>query len=140
MMMLETAPHADPAELLLAAAAGHAVALPPELARQLLAAASDADVATRLGLSLPRRIRMRNEAMLEAARILGADGCTTWQAAHRLAHAVLRFERAILPALRAGHAVNLAPHEAALWRAYQLRGARMLRSPRKLYSLLMLES
>ena len=49
-----------------------------------------------------------------------------------------RFELALLPALQAGQDLPLTPHESALWRAYQVSGARPLRSPRKLYSLLLL--
>ena len=126
-------------ELLLQAASGAAVRLPAELARQLLDCPTDAAVGTCLGLSLPQRVRMRNASLVEAARILSTDGCTTWQAAQRLAQAVRRFERALLPALQSGQELVLTPHESALWRAYQVRGTRMLRSTRKLYSLLMLE-
>lgn len=126
-------------ELLQRAAAGEHVMLPAELARKLLAAANDGEVATALGLGLAQRVRMRNAALVEAARVLSTDGCTTWQTAARLAQAARRFERALLPALQAGQALTLTPHEAALWRAYQVRGTRMLKSPRKLYSLLVLE-
>lgn len=126
-------------ETLLRAASGEqAVLLHPELARQLLACTTDAELATALELRLPQRIRARNEALVEAARILSTDGCATWQAAQRLAQAVRRFERALLPALRAGQAPTLTPHEGALWRAYQARGARSMRSARKLYELLRL--
>ena len=75
---------------------------------------------------------------MQAAQELVTDGATTWQAAQRLAQAVRRFEQALLPALRAGQGLPLSPHESALWRAYQVSGARPLRSPRKLYSLLLL--
>ena len=126
-------------ETLLRAASGEqAVLLRPELARRLLACENDAELATALELRLPQRIRARNEALVEAARILSTDGCATWQAAQRLALAVRRFERAMLPALRAGQALALTPHEAALWRAYQARGSRSMRSARKLYELLRL--
>ena len=124
------------AEIVLAAAAGQTVQLPPELARKLLTCANDGDVAGVLGLSLPQRIRLRNDALMQAARVLSTDGCTNWKAAERLAQAVRRFERALLPALRAGQDLPLTPHEASIWLAFQVRGARMLRSPRKLYSLL----
>jgi hypothetical protein len=63
--------------------------------------------------------------------------CST-DAAQRLAQAVRRFERALLPALQSGRKLALTPHESALWRAYQVSGARLLRSSRKLYSLLLL--
>lgn len=126
------------AELLIRAAAGDPVALPPTLARQLLAASDDAELAAVLGLSRPARSRMRNDALVEAAQILGADGCTTWQTAQRLAQAARRFERALWPALQAGQALPLSPHELALWRAYQVQGVRPIRSPRKLYDLIMI--
>jgi len=126
------------AQLLMTAAAGQPVHLPPELARKLLSAANDGAVAACLGLSLAQRIRARNDALMQAAQELVTDGATTWQAAQRLAQAVRRFEQALLPALRAGQGLPLSPHESALWRAYQVSGARPLRSPRKLYSLLLL--
>ena len=124
-------------ELLLQAASGATVQFPPELARQLLDCSTDAAVGACLGLSLPQRVRMRNALLVETARFLSTDGCTTWQAAQRLAQAVRRFERALLPALQSGRKLALTPHESALWRAYQVSGARPLRSPRKLYSLLL---
>lgn len=123
--------------LLLKAASGATVQLPPELARKLLDCSTDAAVGACLGLNLPQRVRMRNASLVEAARILSTDGCTTWQAAQRLAQAVRRFERALLPALQSGQELALTPHESELWRAYQVSGARPLRSPRKLYSLLL---
>jgi hypothetical protein len=126
------------AELCLRAAAGEPVQLPPELARQLLACSNNAEAAACLGLSLPQRIRVRNNALVEAARVLATDGVSTWQAATRLAQAIRRFERALWPALRAGQAIPLTPHESALWRAYSVRGARPLRSPRKLFDLLVI--
>ncbi len=126
------------AQLLLEAAAGQPVQLPPELARKLLSCCNDAEVAACLGLSLAHRVRVRNDALLQAARILSTDGCTTWTAAQRLAQAVRRFERALLPALKAGQDIPLSPHESALWQAYQVRGTRPLRDPSKLYSLLIL--
>lgn len=125
-------------DVLLRAAAGDRVVLPPELACRLLACGTDAELAASLGLGLHQRIRVRNEALADAAQILSADGCSTWQAAQRLAQAVRRFERALLPALRAGAGLDLAPHEAALWRAYMVRGAKPLRNPGKLYQLLQL--
>ncbi|UOB06532.1 hypothetical protein [[Acidovorax] ebreus] len=123
-------------ELLLQAANGAPVQLPPELARRLLACSNDSAVCDCLGLSLPQRIRLRNAALLQAAQELVTDGDTTWQAAQRLARAVRRFELALLPALRRGQVLPLTPHESSLWRAYQVSGTRHLRSPRKLYSLL----
>ncbi|UCV00317.1 hypothetical protein [Acidovorax radicis] len=122
----------------LRAASGEFVALPPDLACRLLACGTDAELAGSLGLGLHQRIRVRNEALVDAAQVLSADGCSTWQAAQRLAQAVRRFERALLPALRAGAELDLAPHEAALWRAYMVRGAKPLRNPGKLYQLLQL--
>ncbi|MBU4423892.1 MAG: hypothetical protein KKG12_09025 [Gammaproteobacteria bacterium] len=126
------------AQLLIAAAAGQPVHLPPELARKLLSCANDGAVSACLGLSLPQRIRVRNDALAQAAQELGADECTTWQAAQRLAQAVRRFERVLLPALQGGQDLPLTPHESALWRAYQVSGTRPLSSPRKLYQLLLL--
>jgi hypothetical protein len=125
-------------ELLLQAAADVPVQLPPELARQLLACSSDTAVGACLGLSLSQRIRVRNSALMQAAQELVTDGATTWQTAQRLARAVRRFELALLPALRAGQSLSLTSHESALWRAYQVSGTRPLRSPRKLYSLMLL--
>ena len=126
------------AEIVIAAAAGRPGHLPPELARKLLSCANDSALAGVLGLSLSQRIRLRNDALALAAQELATDDATTWQLAQRLAHAVRRFERVLLPALRVGQHLPLTPHESALWRAYQVSGLRTLSSPRKLYSLLLL--
>ena len=124
------------AHLQIAAAAGEPVHLPPELARKLLSCANDSEVAGVLGLRLPQRIRMRDAALVEASQALVTDGTTTWQLAQRLAQAIRRFERALLPALQAGQNPPLTPHEGCLWVAYQVRGVRMLRNATKLYSML----
>ena len=125
------------AEIVLAAAAGQTVQLPPELARKLLTCANDGAVAGCLGLTLPQRIRARNDALMQAAQELASDGATTWQLAQRLAQAVRRFERALLPGLQAGQDLPLSPHESELWRAYQVSGARPLRNASKLYAMLL---
>ena len=65
------------AKLLMTAAAGQPVHLPPELARKLLTAANDGAVAACLGLSLAQRIRARNDALMQAAQELVTDGSTT---------------------------------------------------------------
>jgi hypothetical protein len=41
---------------------------------------------------------MRDAALVEASQALVTDGTTTWQLAQRLAQAIGRFERALLPA------------------------------------------
>ena len=125
------------AQLLIAAAAGQPVHLPPELARKLLTCANDGAVAGCLGLTLPQRIRARNDALMQAAQELVTDGSTTWKNAQQLAQAVKRFELALLPALRAGQDLPLSPHESELWRAYQVSGARPLRNASKLYAMLL---
>ena len=125
------------AKLLMTAAAGQPVHLPPELARKLLTCANDGAVAACLGLTLPQRIRARNDALMQAAQELASDGATTWQLAQRLAQAVRRFERALLPGLQAGQDLPLSPHESELWRAYQVSGARPLRNASKLYAMLL---
>ena len=111
--------------------------LPRELARKLLTCANDGAVAACLGLTLPQRIRARNDALMQAAQELASDGATTWQLAQRLAQAVRRFERALLPGLQAGQDLPLSPHESELWRAYQVSGARPLRNASKLYAMLL---
>ena len=125
------------AQLLMTAAAGQPVHLPPDLARKLLTCANDGAVAGCLGLTLPQRIRARNDALMQAAQELVTDGSTTWKNAQQLAQAVKRFELALLPALRAGQDLPLSPHESALWRAYQVSGARPLRNASKLYAMLL---
>ncbi len=125
------------APLLIAAAAGQPVHLPPDLARKLLSAANDSAAAALLGLTLAQRIRVRNDALMQAAQELASDGATTWQLAQRLAQAVRRFERALLPGLQAGQDLPLSPHESELWRAYQVSGARPLRNASKLYAMLL---
>ncbi len=125
------------AQLLMTAAAGQPVHLPPDLARKLLSAANDSAAAALLGLTLAQRIRVRNDALMQAAQELASDGATTWQLAQRLAQAVRRFERALLPGLQAGQDLPLSPHESELWRAYQVSGARPLRNASKLYAMLL---
>lgn len=126
------------AELCLRAAAGQDIS-----AIELLAWLRNAgrggqlDFAAALGLVRPALIKARDAAMLEAAGILGSDGCTTWELAGRMADAVARFESRLWPRLRAGAADDLGPVDCALHRAF-LAGVGMSRTRRKLYGWLML--
>jgi hypothetical protein len=128
----------DAAHLVLEAARGQAVVLPPELARELLAAPDDRATACAIGLDRASRVKIRDDALVEAAGWLTTDDATTWQAAQRLAAGVAYFESRIWPRLQAGAALDLAPSELALERAFRARSHRMLRDVGKLFDLLKL--
>ena len=125
-----------PSDLLQRAADGEPVALPQALARTLLAAPSDAELASALGLTRAQRIKTRDQHLIAAAQLLD-DGCAVWHLAGRLAQAIQRFRRRLLPALRAGAELDLSPVEAELWRAFRV-GTRHLLCRRRLYELLLL--
>lgn len=126
------------AELVIRAARGERVTLSAELARSILLASNDQETARALGLDRSTRTRIRDRALIEAAHWLSTDGCTSWQAARRLAMAVRRFEYSLLSHLRNGAQIELTPSERALWRAYQAGAPRQLRDVSKLYDLLKL--
>ncbi len=79
--------------------------------------------------------RARNAELIQAANILGADGCGPWPTAVRLAGYVKRFKASVLPRLRPGSLIQLSPVEACLYRAF-LTGERMPSSARYLHELL----
>jgi hypothetical protein len=127
------------AELCLRAAAGQDIS-----AIELLAWLRNAgrggqrDFAAALGLVRPALVKARDAALIEAALVLGTDGCSPWELAGRLAVAVARFESGRWPRLRAGGSADeLSPMERALLRAF-LAGVGMIRTRRKLYAWLML--
>ncbi len=126
----------DAAHLVLEAARGQPVQLPPELARKLLAAGGDKETAAAIGLDRPNRTKIRNDALVEAAGWLSTDGCSTWRAAHRLSRAVDYFESRIWPRLEAGVTLDLSPSEEALAQAFRASPGRMVRDVGKLFSLL----
>ena len=70
-------------DLLQRAADGELVSLPPALARALLAAPDDAELAGTLGLTRAQRTKARDRHLIEAARLLD-DNCAAWQLAGRL--------------------------------------------------------
>lgn len=126
------------AELCLRAAAGQEVSAVELLAWMRKAGRGGGrDFAATLGLGRPALIKARNAALLDAAGILGSDGCTTWALAGRMADAVARFESRLWPRLRAGAADDLGPVDCALHRAF-LAGVGMSRTRRKLYGWLMI--
>lgn len=79
--------------------------------------------------------KARNAELIQAANILGADGCGPWPTAVRLAGYVKRFRASVLPRLRPGSLIQLSPVEACLYRAF-LTGERMPSSARYLHELL----
>ncbi len=82
------------------------------------------------------RIKARDNALCDAAAVLGVDGPGTWVLAARLEAAVGRFDARIWPRLRAGVQCDLAPSDAALHRAF-LTGERVPHTQRRLYDLLL---
>lgn len=91
-----------------------------------------------LGLVRPALVKARDAALLEAALVLGTDGCSQWELAGRLAESVARFESRLWPRLRAGGSADgLSPVDCALHRAF-LAGVGMIRTRRKLYAWLLL--
>lgn len=89
------------------------------------------------GTDRTARVRARNRALLEAAEALALDNPCTWILAQRLERAIQRFSTRVWPLLRAGaHRGELSPADAALYRAF-LTGARVPRTQRRLYDLLL---
>ena len=82
------------------------------------------------------RIKARDNALCDAAAVLGVDSPGAWVLAARLEAAVARFDARIWPRLRAGVQCDLAPSDAALHRAF-LTGERVPRTQRRLYDLLL---
>jgi hypothetical protein len=107
-------------EILIRLATGDAVSAIE--AREALA--SDTDERT-------ARHQIRNRALSNAAEILSADDPGAWRIAERLCAAVLRFETRIKPRLDAGAAIDLAPVDRQLHRAF-LSGIRVPRTQRRL--------
>jgi hypothetical protein len=89
-----------------------------------------------LGLTRPNRVKVRNAALMRAARILDdGRGRPPWELAGLLEQAIRRFEGDTLKRIRAGTAMELSPLNSALAEAWG-GGARPLRSRRRLYDLL----
>ncbi len=94
------------------------------------AAGTSLDQALRLDRA--SRLRARDQALRDAADILGPDG-DPWVQAERLAAAVLRFERRVMPWLKSSDV--LSPLDAAIWSAFRAAD-RVPRSQRQLYDLI----
>ena len=82
------------------------------------------------------RIKARDNALCDAAAVLGVDSPCAWVLAARLEAAVARFDVRIWPRLCAGMECDLTPSEAALYRAF-LTGEKVPRTQRRLYDLLL---
>ncbi|HRQ59635.1 MAG TPA: hypothetical protein PLN31_19635 [Azoarcus taiwanensis] len=78
------------------------------------------------------RLRMRNAALLDAARLL--DTGETWATAGRVATAIHRFEARILPTLQRNPEHPLDEIDQALQRAFAT-GCRIPGTQRRLYDL-----
>lgn len=81
------------------------------------------------------RIKARNEALLDAAELMGSDRPGAWVLAERLECAIERFQTRIWPRLIAGERCPLAPSDEALYRAF-LAGIHVPKTQRRLYDLL----
>lgn len=108
---------------------------PSEVRRLLSDAAESEDYAKAIGLDRVARIKFRDTALTEAARLLSQDCAGSWIVAGRLAKAVERFMTRVLPRLRAGGRTDdLDPLDAALHRAW-ISGERVPRTARRLSDL-----
>ncbi|MDO9438554.1 hypothetical protein [Hydrogenophaga sp.] len=83
-----------------------------------------------LGLDRCSRLRARNQALTQAAEVLGAGSPSAWETARRLADAVSRFETRVWPRCRR-NPEGLGPVDTALRVAF-LSGERVPTSPKRL--------
>lgn len=121
-------------ELVCALARGEPVE--PAAARGALIAATQAGPELAAWRERQTRRRLRDAALVDAARALGwPDDCGTWTAALRLERAVKRFEACHWPRLVAGVRMDLSPSADAIARAF-LAGAQVPRSARGLFDVL----
>lgn len=89
-----------------------------------------------MGLDRATRIRERNSALIDAAKILqSARPGSPWVTAGRLEKAIKRFETRIQPALLADPSRALLPIDEAILRACRC-GVRMPKTQRKLFDFL----
>ena len=82
-------------------------------------AGEDLDIS--LGLDRASRLRERNRALQDAARILDSGDGNTWKLAGRLSAAIVRFERRFLPCFEARGVPVSSPLDKALLRAFEAR-------------------
>jgi len=83
------------------------------------------------------RKQARDNFILEAANILGADTCDKWTLSGRIMQAVDRFNSVKLPRILRGGYETLSPSENAIYKAI-LTGAKMPTSQRTFWRLLTL--
>lgn len=92
------------------------------------------DLEHALGLDRTAALRRRNQALLQAAALLGDDD-GAWRCACRLAAAIRRYDARVAPLLERDPERELAPIDEALRRAFET-GQRIPRTPRNLYELI----
>lgn len=106
------------------------------LRRQALEGGEGVCLSVTLGLKRGDLVRARDEALLEAAQSLGADGCNNWALAGRLSVAVARFQAVRWPLIKLGTSVeDLGPADQALSRVFWA-GVGVIKARRKLYDFL----
>lgn len=100
----------------------------------------DASLEVALQLTAGSKIAARNRALQRAADLLNDGGDRSpWELSELLQKAVLRFEAVMVGRSRRGDSLALSPIDAAIADARN-SGARMLRSRRRLYDLLLTNS
>lgn len=97
----------------------------------------DAPLEVALQLTGGNKIAARNRALLQAADLLDDGvGLPPWKLSKLLRAAILRFESVMVARERRGDSLVLSPIDAAIADARN-SGAKMLRSRRRLYDLLL---
>ncbi|WP_374279199.1 hypothetical protein [Azonexus sp.] len=90
---------------------------------------------TALSLDLSRRVRERNDALIEAAKILSRQSTSPWATAGLLARAICNFETNVLPSDQLRNSKNMTALNTHLLRAFNT-GVRIPRTQRKIYDLI----
>lgn len=106
-----------------------------EVTRLLQRAAEDDDYLQALDMDRAHRMRVRDNALVEASSFLSTDESSSWGKAKALEDAVNRFSCDLLPRLSGGLCDALSPSEEALRRAYW-SGIKLPKDPYYLNQLL----
>lgn len=116
---------------------GHGLTLSYQDVQQLVATTPE-ELAHALGLSGHCRRKTRNQHLIQAAHLLAADGCSTWQAAGRLAEAIRVYHNELRPLLPDNQLPSYCtPVDRHIHQAFRAAGnGQMVTAQSKLYDLL----